>query len=179
MADLATGEALENYKGLLIQYCQERGLRQPTYAETQHGPADSPQWQVTVSYGDWVHETPEPIPGSKKFAHQVAAQQVLGEINSRRESFLAGDTVNAAGDTVNTAPAPTSEPAAEPPAPLEVPIPLVSSALTIANERLTTSQPSRYRTLTDAEFSQKLSKLTLEIVRSLLERAEEDQIRFQ
>ena len=172
MADLATGEALENYKGLLIQYCQERGLRQPTYAETQHGPADSPQWHVTVSYGNWVHETPEPIPGSKRFAHQVAAQQVLDEINSRRESFLAGDTVNAT-------PAPTSEPAAEPSAPLEVPIPLVSSALTIANERLTTSQPSRYRTLTDAEFSQKLSKLTLEIVRSLLERAKEDQITFQ
>lgn len=172
MADLATGEALENYKGLLIQYCQERGLRRPTYAETQHGPADSPQWHVTVSYGDWVHETPAPILGSKKFAHQVAAQQVLDEINSRRESFLAGDTVN-------TAPAPISEPAAEPSAPLEVPIPLVSSALTIANERLTTSQPSRYRTLTDAEFSQKLSKLTLEIVRSLLERAEEDRITFQ
>lgn len=172
MADLATGEALENYKGLLIKYCQERGLRQPTYAETQHGPADSPQWQVTVSYGDWVHETPEPIPGSKKFAHQVAAQQVLDEINSRRESFLAGDTVNAASAAI-------SEPATEPPAPLEVPIPLVSSALTIANERLTASQPSRYRTLTDAEFSQKLSKLTLEIVRSLLERAEEDQITFR
>ncbi|RKU19452.1 hypothetical protein C6500_10905 [Candidatus Poribacteria bacterium] len=172
MADLATGEALENYKGLLIQYCQERGLRQPTYAETQHGPADSPQWQVTVSYGDWVHETPEPISGSKKFAHQVAAQQVLGEINSRRESFLAGDTVN-------PAPAPISEPAVEPSVPLEVPIPLVSSALTIANERLTTSQPSRYRTLTDTEFSQKLSKLTLEIVRSLLERAEADRITFQ
>ena len=172
MADLATGEALENYKGLLIQYCQERGLRQPTYAETQHGPADSPQWQVTVSYGDYVHETPEPIPGSKKFAHQVAAQQVLNEINSRRESFLAGDTVN-------IAPAPISESAAELSAPLEVPISLVSSALTIASERLTTSQPSRYRTFTDAEFSRKLSKLTLEIVRSLLERAEEDQITFQ
>ncbi len=172
MADLATGEALENYKGLLIQYCQERGLRQPTYAETQHGPADSPQWQVTVSYGDSVHETQEPIPGSKKFAHQVAAQQVLDVINSRRESFLAGDAVNAAST-------PISEPASAPSVLLEVPIPLVSSALTIANERLTTSQPSRYRTLTDAEFSKKLSKLTLEIVRSLLERAEEDKITFQ
>ena len=39
MADLATGEILENYKGLLIQYCQERGLSQPTYTETQHGPS--------------------------------------------------------------------------------------------------------------------------------------------
>ncbi len=169
MADLANGEALENYKGLLIQYCQERGLRQPTYTETQHGPADSPQWQVTVSYGDWVHETPEPIPGSKRFAHQVAAQQVLDEINSRRESFLAGDTVDVTS-------APISEPAPDSSAPLEAPIPLVSSALTIANERLTTSQPSRYRMLTDAEFSQKLSKLTLEIVRSLLEKAEADKI---
>lgn len=171
MADLATGEALENYKGLLIQYCQERGLSQPIYAETQHGPADSPRWHVTVSYGDWVHETPEPISGSKKFAHQVAAQQVLDEITSRRESFLAGDTVN-------TAPAPISEPTPDTSTPLEVPILLVSSALTIANERLTTSQPSRYRTLTDAEFSQKLSKLTLEIVRSLIEKAEEDKITF-
>lgn len=172
MADLATGEALDNYKGLLIQYCQERGLRQPTYTETQHGPADSPQWQVTVSYGDSVYETPAPIPGSKRFAHQVAAQQVLDEINSRRESFLAGGTVD-------TTRAPISEPVLDTPSPLEVPISLVSSALTIANERLTTSQPARYRTLTDAEFSQKLSKLTLEIVRSLLERAEADKITFQ
>ena len=172
MADVATGEALENYKGLLIQYCQERGLRQPTYTETQQGPADSPQWQVTVSYGDWVHETPAPIPGSKRFAHQVAAQQVLDEINSRRESFLAGDTVD-------TTAALMSDPVPTPSMPLEVPIPLVSSALTIANERLTASQPSRYRTLTDAEFSQKLSKLTLEIVRSLLEKAKADKITFQ
>ena len=172
MADLATVEALENYKGLLIQYCQERGLRQPTYTETQQGPADSPQWQVTVSYGDCVYETPEPISGSKRVAHQAAAQQVLDDINSRRESFLAGGTVD-------TLPAPISEPVLDTLAPLEAPIPLVSNALTIANERLTTSQPSRYRMLTDAEFSQKLSKLTLEIVRSLLERAEADKITFR
>ena len=173
MADLATGEILENYKGLLIQYCQERGLSQPTYTETQHGPADAPRWQVKVSYGDRVHETPEPIPGSKKFAHQVAAQQVLAEITSRRESFLAGDTA----DSITALPA--SDAAILTPTPLEVPISLVSNALTIANERLTTSQPTRYRTLTDAEFSQKLSKLTLEIVRTLLETAEKQEITFQ
>ena len=174
MADLATGEILENYKGLLIQYCRERGLNQPTYTETQHGPADAPCWQVKVSYGDWVHETPAPVPGSKKFAHQVAAQQALAEINSRRESFLAGD----AADSITALPASDAAPALTP-TPLEVPISLVSSALTIANERLTTSQPTRYRTLTDAEFSQKLSKLTLEIVRSLLETAEHEEITFQ
>ena len=174
MADLATGEILENYKGLLIQYCQERGLSQPTYTETQHGPADAPSWQVTVVYGDRTYETPEPVPGSKKFAHQIAAQQALAEIDSRRENFLAGDTT----ESLMTLPAPHTAPTLTHTA-LEVPISLVSSALTIANERLTTSQPTRYRTLTDAEFSQKLSKLTLEIVRNLLETAEQQQITFQ
>ena len=173
MADLAPDEASENYKGLLIQYCQERGLQQPTYTETQHGPSDAPCWQVTVSYGDHIHETPEPVPGSKKFAHQIAAQQVLAEINSRRESFLAGD---AAGTIPVSVPEENGAPAS---VPIEVPMPLVSSALTIANERLTTSQPSRYRTLTDAEFSEKLSTLTLQIVRSLLEKAEKDQVTFR
>ena len=172
MADLATDEILENYKGLLIQYCQERGMNQPTYSETQHGPADAPRWQVKVSYGDRVHETPEPIPGSKRFAHQVAAQQALAEIDSRRENFLAGDVV----DNITALPVSDSAPAL---IPLEAPMSLVSSALTIANERLTTSQPTRYRTLTDAEFAQKLSKLTLEIVRNLLETAEKQEITFQ
>ena len=172
MADLATDEILENYKGLLIQYCQERGLSQATYSETQHGPADAPCWQVKVSYGDQVHETPEPIPGSKRFAHQVAAQQALAEIDSRRENFLAGDVV----DNITALPVSDSAPAL---IPLEVPMSLVSSALTIANERLTTSQPTRYRMLTDAEFAQKLSKLTLEIVRNLLETAEKQEITFQ
>ncbi len=173
MVDLVIDEASENYKGLLIQYCQERGLQQPTYTETQHGPADAPRWQVTVSYGDHVYETPEPVPGSKKFAHQIASQQVLAEINSRRENFLAGDT---AGTIPVPAPEENGAPAS---VPIEVPMPLASSALTIANERLTTSQPSRYRTLTDAEFSEKLSKLTLQIVRSLLEQAEKDKITFR
>ncbi len=176
MADLATDEALENYKGLLIQYCQERGLQQPIYTETQHGPSDSPRWQVTVSYGGSIHETPEPVSGSKKFAHQVAAQQILAKIDSRRESFLTG---NPGDNTEDTAAASVSPPVPDAPAPLEVPIPLVSNALTIANERLTASRPSRYRTLTDAEFSRKLSKLTLEIVRSLLEKAEENKVTFR
>ncbi len=170
MADLVTGEILENYKGLLIQYCQERGLSQPTYTETRHGPADAPRWQVKVVYGDRVHETPEPIPGSKKLAHQIAAQQVLADIDSRRDNFLAGDQATA---VVSNAP-----PIATP-TPLEVPISLISNALTIASERLTASQPTRYRTLTDREFSQKLSKLTVEIVRNLLETAQKQKITFQ
>lgn len=176
MADLASGEILENYKGLLIQYCQERGLSQPIYTETQLGPSDAPSWQVKVAYGDRVYETPEPIPGSKKFAHQVASQQALAEIDSRRENFLAGDIA----ETLTALSTSDATPAAAPTlTPLEVPISLVSNALTIANERLTTSQPTRYRTLTDTEFSQKLSKLTLEIVRTLLETAKKQEIKFQ
>ena len=169
MADFAADEVSENYKGLLIQYCQKRGLQQPTYTETQHGPPEAPCWQVTVSYGDTVHETPEPILGTKKFAHQIASQQILADIDSRRESFLAGDSVEAPPDSVSASSS----------LPIEVPMELVSHALVIANERLTTSQPSRYRTLTDTEFSEKLSKLTLQIVRNLLEESEADEITFR
>ena len=175
MVNQVNGGTSENYKGLLIQYCQERGLNQPTYTETQIGPADAPQWQVTVFYGDHTHETPEPVSGSKKFAHQVASQQVLAEIDSRRESFLAGDIVGTPAMSVSEEDA--SATVLSPP--IEVPMPLVSCALTIANERLTTSQRARYRTLTDSEFSNKLSKLTLEIVRTLLEKAEQDKITFR
>lgn len=175
MTNTTNGGASENYKGLLIQYCQERGLDQPIYTETQLGPADAPQWQVQVFYGNHVHETPEPVPGSKKFAHQVASQQVLAEINSRRESFLAGETVEEATGSVFEA-EDVSVAASEP---LEVAVPLLSTALTIANERLTSVQPSRYRTLTDVEFSDKLSKLTLRIVRDLLIEAETDNITFR
>ena len=129
MADLATGEIVENYKGLLIQYCQERGLSQPTYTETQSGPADAPCWQVKVSYGDRVHETPEPIPGSKKFAHQVAAQQALAEM-IHDGNFLAGDIAE-------TLPPPKSMHTCSLPHPRPLEVPSVSSPAhwNVANER--------------------------------------------
>lgn len=182
MTALPTDEAVENYKGQFIQYCQERGLGQPVYTETQHGPADAPSWHVTVRYGDSTHETPVPVPGSKKWAHQVASKQVLAEIASRREQFLAGEVTEQ----------PPVEPAsavaealvaealvAEASAPIEVPIDIVSSALTIANERLTASQPTRYRTLSDAEFSKKLAQLTCRIIRDLVKKAEQDELTFK
>lgn len=171
MTNTTNGGASENYKGLLIEYCQERGLDQPTYTETQLGPSDAPQWQVKVSYGNHVHETPKPVPGSKKFAHQVASQQVLAKIESRRESFLTGEII----ETTTSVPEAEDVFVAEF-EPIEVPASLLSTALTIAGERITSAQPSRYRTLTDAEFSDKLSKLTLKIVRDLLTEAEIDKI---
>ena len=182
MTALPTDEAVENYKGQLIQYCQERGLGQPVYTETQHGPADAPSWHVTVRYGDSTHETPVPVPGSKKWAHQVASKQVLAEIASRREQFLAGEVTEqppAEPASVVAEASVTEALVAEASAPIEVPIDIVSSALTIANERLTASQPTRYRTLSDAEFSKKLAQLTCRIIRDLVKKAEQDELTFK
>ena len=187
MTALPTDEAVENYKGQFIQYCQERGLGQPVYTETQHGPADAPSWHVTVRYGDSTHETPVPVPGSKKWAHQVASKQILAEIASRREQFLAGEVTEqppaepaSAVAEASVAEASVAEASvAEASAPIEVPIDIVSSALTIANERLTASQPTRYRTLSDAEFSKKLAQLTCRIIRDLVKKAEQDELTFK
>ncbi len=161
-----------NYKGLLIQYCQERGLSYPQFSETQHGTSDAPSWKVTVQYGDRVHETAEPIPGAKKGAHQLAAKQILETIHENRERLLAGEIDAQVGKDTETVEIPTLE------EPIEVALPLVTSALTVANERLSTAQPSRYRSVSDAEYSRKLAQLTMRIVRDLVKAADEANIEF-
>ena len=161
-----------NYKGLLIQYCQERGLSQPRFTETQYGTPDAPSWKVTVYYGDKVHETSEAIPGAKKGAQQLAAKQVLDAINENREQLLTGENNNK--DIVLSEPIELSIPDET----LEVALPLVTSALMIANDRLGSSQPSRYRGISDAEYSRKLTQLTMRIVRDLAKAADEANIKF-
>ena len=162
MPDREVLESDGNYKGLLIQYCQERGLSQPRFTETQHGTPDAPSWKVTVHYGDRVHETADPIPGAKKGAHQFAAKQVLDTISESRERLLSGEVIqeqqNEIQEQIET---PVSD------EPIEVASSLVTSAMMIANERLSSSQPTRYRTISDTEFSRKLAKLTVQIVREL------------
>ena len=37
MPERDIAESNGNYKGLLIQYCQERGMNHPRFTETQHG----------------------------------------------------------------------------------------------------------------------------------------------
>jgi hypothetical protein len=170
--DIDIAEADGNYKGLLIQYCQERGLSQPRFTEIQLGTPDAPSWKVTVYYGDRVHETVDPIPGAKKGAHQFAAKQVLDTISENRERLLVGET-----DTEdNIFPEPVETLTSD--EPLDVALPLVTSAMAIANERLSTSQPSRYRGLSDAEFSRKLAQLTMLIVRNITQAADEANIKF-
>ncbi len=161
-----------NYKGLLIEYCQERGLSQPRFTETQHGTPDAPSWKVTVHYGDRIHEMTDPIPGAKKEAHQFAAKQVLDIISANRERLLTDkvDTQDNIGQGSVEVPA-MSEP-------LEVALPLITSSMAIANGRLGTSQPSRYRGISDAEFSRKLAQLTMQIVRDLAKAADDANIKF-
>lgn len=166
-----------NYKGLLIQYCQERGLNQPRFTETQHGTPDAPSWRVTVHYGDKVHETTDPIPGAKKGAHQFAAKQVLDAINHNRQRLLMGDTTSEDDeiqDSIDIDAIDLQEQFEQ----IDVSWELATSALMIANERLTSAQPGRYRTISDAEFSQKVAQLTMLIVRDLVKAADEANIVF-
>lgn len=166
-----------NYKGLLIQYCQERGLSQPRFTETQHGTPDAPSWKVTVHYGDRIHETNEPIPGAKKGAHQFAAKQVLDSINENRQRLLTGNA-NTEEHSQNGHDKEVVEEIQALTEPLDVSLTLVSSALTIANERMSSGQPTRYRSITDAEFSRKVAQLTMQIVRDLVKAADEANIKF-
>ncbi len=176
-----------NYKGLLIQYCQERGLSQPKFTETQHGTPDAPSWKVTVHYGDRVHETTDPIPGAKKGAHQFAAKQVLDSINENRQRLLTGDMTTEYDDSQDDIGqdgiakeiiAQENVKSQERTDPIDVSLPLVTGALTIANERLTSAQPGRYRTISDAEFSRKVAQLTMQIVRDLVKAADEANVQF-
>lgn len=167
----------DNYKGLLIQYCQERGLSQPRFTETQHGTPDAPSWKVTVHYGDRVHETSDAIPGAKKGAHQFAAKQVLDSINESRQRLLLGDATTD-DDAIHDG---IAQEVIERQAhfePIDVSWELVASALTLANERLTSAHAGRYRTISDADFSRKVAQLTMQIVRDLVKAADEANIEF-
>ncbi len=166
-----------NYKGLLIQYCQERGLSQPRFTETRHGTPDAPSWKVTVHYGDRIHETIDPIPGAKKGAHQFAAKQVLDAINENRQRLLTGDLTTADDENQESIDVDIIE-AQESIEQIDASWELVTGALTIANERLTSAQPGRYRTISDAEFSRKVAQLTMLIVRDLVNAADEANVQF-
>ena len=172
MPERDIAESNGNYKGLLIQYCQERGMNHPRFTETQHGTPDAPSWKVTVEYGDRVHETMDPIPGAKKEAHQFAAKEILDAINENRERLLSGEENiddNSISEFLEVQ---------QPIEPKNVPLSLVTSAMTVANERLGSSQPSRFRSITDVEYSQKLAQLTIQIVTDLVKAADKSNIEF-
>ena len=171
-----------DYKGRLIQYCHEQGLGQPRFTETQHGPSDTPSWKVTVHYGDRVYETADAVQGTKKSAHQSAAKKILEAIAANQENLLGGDVAEVESvpePEPEIAPEPEIVPEPEAPKPhLEIALPLVTSALTIASERLEALHPMRYRRLSDVEFSRKLANLTMKIARELVTEAEKANITF-
>ena len=94
MSKAVSNTTIENYKGLLQQYCQKRALGNLTYETDQQGTANEPSWIVTVKYGETTYTTPTPIRGSKRWAEKVAAKQILEQIELHQETFLAGDAVD-------------------------------------------------------------------------------------
>ena len=177
MSEAVSDTTVENYKGLLQQYCQQRALGDLIYETDQQGTSNEPSWTVTVKYGETTYTTPAPIRGSKRWAEKMAAKQVLEQIESHQEAFLAGNSVDAAE---------THKQAKEvsPPEPLYVPTELVTTALGIANHRLAGLQRgTRYRDSAESKqgnqaFAQHLAELTMQIVREVATAAEASGVKF-
>ena len=85
MSDTTANTIVENYKGILQEYCHVRNLGDPLYEVTRYGSPNEPSWYVTIKYGQSSHTTSEPLPGSKRLAEQMAAKQVLEILESRQE----------------------------------------------------------------------------------------------
>ncbi len=180
MAEAVSDTMVENYKGLLQQYCQKRALGDLIYETNQQGTPNEPSWTVIVKYGETTHTTPAPILGSKRWAEQMAAKQVLEQIESHQEAFLAGrsEPLSHQGDSVRTTETHEQSTEVSSPDSLYVPTELVTTALGIANHRLAGLQRgTRYRDSVGSKqsnqvFAQSLAELTVQIVREVASAAE-------
>ena len=177
MSEAVSNTAVENYKGILQQYCQKRALGNLTYETDQQGTPNEPSWVVTVKYGETTHTTPAPIRGPKRWAEQMAAKQLLEWIEFHQEAFLAGDSVEATETHEQS-------PEVSPLEPLYVPTELVTTALGIANHRLSGQQRgTRYRDSVESKqsnqaFAQSLADLTMQIVREVANAAKASGVTF-
>ena len=177
MSEVFSDTSVENFKGILQQYCQQRALGDLTYETDQQGTPNEPSWIVTVKYGVTTYTTPTPIRGSKRWAEKMAAKQVLEQIESHQEAFLAGnsnDTTEVQAKSMDLSS----------PEPLHVPTELVTTALGIANHRLNGQQRgARYRDSVQSKqgnqaFAQNLADLTLKIVREVANAADAAGVKF-
>ena len=187
MSDSATSSIVENYKGLLQEYCHVRNLGDPSYEVTQFGSPNEPSWGVEVRYGRARHSTPEPLRGSKRLAEQIAAKQVLEILELRQEAFLTGKPLensapDAAESTYEVHPNPVN--GADLP-PIEAPVELVATALTVASQRMAgaSRRGAKYRESSDSKrdneiYARNLAELTVQIVRELMSTAESNNVRF-
>lgn len=186
MSEAVSDATIENYKGLLQQYCQKRGVGDLTYEADQRGTPNEPSWVVTVKYGQTTYTTPSPIRGSKRGAEKIAAKQVLEQIESHQESFVAGFSRSRSYQDDSTVTTEVEEQSTEVtlPDPLYVPIELVTAALGIANHRLAGMQRgTRYRDSVDSKrgnqaFAQHLAELTMQIVREVANAADISGVKF-
>ncbi len=177
MSEAIDETTVENYKGILQQYCQKRALGNLTYEIDQQGTPNEPSWIVTVKYGETTYTTPAPIRGSKRLAEKMAAKQILELMESHQEAFLAG---------CSDAPTEMREQSTEKssPEPLYVPTELVTTALGIANHRLAGLQRgTRYRDSVESKqsnqaFAQHLAELTMQIVHEIANAAEASGVSF-
>ena len=163
----------ENYKGIFQEYCYARNLGEPVYESSLHGYASEPVWSVTIRYGQSVYTTPNPVHGAKRLAEQIAARQLLEQIESRQEAFLAGEPFDQLPDSeaphLHQPVASHSEILVHPPSePLHVSVELITTALEIANNHLAESgQSARLSQSSDKVFAQDLANLTIAVVREL------------
>ena len=186
MSEAVSDATIENYKGLLQQYCQKRGLGNLAYEADQRGTPNEPSWVVTVKYGETTYTTPSPIRGSKRLAEKVAAKQVLEQIESHQEAFLAGSSESRSHQDDSAVTTEMQEQSTEVtlPDPLYVSTELVTTALGIANHRLAGMQRgTRYRDSVDSKrgnqaFAQHLAELTMQIVREVANAADTSGVKF-
>ena len=177
MSEALRDTTVENFKGILQQYCQQRALGNLIYESDQQGTPNEPSWTVTVKYGETSYTTPTPIRGSKRWAEKMAAKQVLEQIESHQEAFLAGDSTGTTDMQRESAEVSS-------PKPLYVPTELVTTALGIANHRLNGQQRgTRYRDSVQSKqgnqaFAQNLADLTMQIVREIANAAETSGVKF-
>ena len=187
MSDSASNSFVENYKGLLQEYCHVRNLGDPSYEVTQFGSPNEPSWGVEIRYGRARHSTPEPLHGSKRLAEQIAAKQVLELLELRQEAYLAGKSLeNDASDTTESEPKAHSnfvEGADLPP--IDAPLELVATALTVANQRMAgaSRRGAKYRESSDSKrdneiYARNLAELTVQIVRELITAAESNNVKI-
>ena len=186
MSEPVSNTMVEDYKGILQQYCQKRALGHLTYETDRQGTPNEPSWVVTVKYGEATYTTPIAIPGSKRWAEKMAAKQVLEQIESRQEAFLAGcsESGSHGSDTIETTEMQKQSTEVSSPDSVNVPTELVTTALGIANHRLAGLQRgTRYRDSVESKqgnqaFAQHLAELTIQIVREVAHAAETSGVKF-
>ena len=187
MSDSTSSLIVENYKGLLQEYCHVRNLGDPSYEVTQFGNPNEPSWGVEVRYGQTRHSTPEPLRGSKRFAEQIAAKQVLEILELRQEAFLAGKSLgNEFSDALEFTPELRSNPGEEAdPPPIDAPVEVVTTALTVASQRMAgaSRRGAKYRESPDSRrdneiYTRNLAELTVQIVRELVAPAESKNVKI-